>query len=65
MRHTLISYDIEISKKSTYLPSSKITETEIIWNNGNKDVIAGSKIMGIKAERIRNREAKSIKIILA
>lgn len=55
---------INKSKKSTYLPNSTIKEIEIIWDNGNKDIISGSKVTGVKAERIRDRKAKSIKVVI-
>lgn len=51
-------------KNSTYLTNSKIKEIEITWDNGNKDLISDSKIIGAKAESIRNRKAKSIKVVI-
>ena len=54
---------INKSKKSTYLPNINIKKIEILWDDNNKEVIDGSSIAGIKAEKIRNRQAKKITCI--
>lgn len=54
---------INKSKKSTYLPNVNITKIEIEWIDGKKDIINGRIVVGEKAERIRNRQAKRITAI--
>ncbi len=48
------------SRKSTYLPNVNISEFEIEWNDGTKEVITGADVIGEKAEKIRNRQARKI-----
>ena len=51
------------TKKSTYLSNMCIKKIEIEWNDGYNDIIDGNFVVGEKAEKIRNRQAKQIKAV--
>ena len=54
---------INKTKKSTYSSNMCIKKIEIEWNDGYNDIIDGNFVVGEKAEKIRNRQAKQIKAV--
>ena len=54
---------INKTKKSTYSSNMYIKKIEIEWNDGYNDIIDGNFVVGEKAEKIRNRQAKQIKAV--
>jgi len=56
---TNVTY-VNPSKKSTYAKGVTIKKTEVVWNDGKKQVFDGSAIFGADAKRIRDAQAKTI-----
>ena len=46
----------------TFSGSSKIDKTEIFWQDGKKEKIAGAKISGERALRVRSQEAREVDV---
>ena len=40
-----------------------IKKIEILWNDDSKETIESNVVVGEKAEKIRNRQAKQIKVM--
>lgn len=53
---------INPSKKSTYSKKSGIKKMEILWKDGRKQLVEGKVLSGKDAARIRNVEAKAVKV---
>ncbi|MCL2484787.1 MAG: cellobiose phosphorylase [Endomicrobia bacterium] len=59
--NTEVTY-INPSKKSTYSKDAEIKKIEIVWNNGKKQIVDGKVIKGSDASKIREVQAKSLKV---
>ena len=49
-------------KKSTYLKGVSAKKMEIFWKDGKKQTVEGKKLSGRDALRLRNVEAKAVKV---